>query len=217
MKLAFPIFCSILAMTAAGCHEDHSSPRAVPKLPSEAARETQQKPQAPPSRPTINDSKVESPAGVQFTIPNGWTRYQPKSTMRIAEASAPRADGDASDPALVVYFFGGGAGNFEANVTRWLGQVTGSDGQPIARDQAKIGEFKNGSLTFHTFEADGTITESNPQTMQVTNKVDSAKMIVAMLENDKGGFFFKLTGPTKSVTAAKGDFEILLKSVALKQ
>jgi len=44
-------------------------------------------------------------------------------------------------------------------------------------------------------------------------KKESYRLLGAIVEGPQGAVFFKLTGPAKTVAAAQGDFQSLLKSV----
>jgi hypothetical protein len=51
--------------------------------------------------------------------------------MRAATYKIPPASGDQEGAECAVYFFGAGqGGSVHANIERWNGQVTGSDGKP---------------------------------------------------------------------------------------
>lgn len=227
MKL-LPILtiCILTIPVATACREDHETPRNVPKLPGEAAPmpanpHGQNSPNdvipavPPPGADDLDPKKVDSPVGIAFNIPDGWTRTKPKSTMRIAELHPPRVDGDKSDSTLAVSFLGGG-GDFESNVARWLGQVTAADGGAVDRDQAKISEIKVGNATLKILEVEGTIDDINPMTMQIAGKIKDGKFIVAMLQANGGAYFFKLTGSKKTVDAGRTAFDGLLQSIKLK-
>ena len=75
---------------------------------------------------------VEAAGGLLFTAPDGWQKVATASSMRVAQYSLPRADGDAEDAELVLYYFGGGGGGVDANIERWLGQVQQPDGRPTS-------------------------------------------------------------------------------------
>ena len=77
--------------------------------------------------PTVSVVAVLA-ADLMFTIPDGWQKIAITSSMRVADFSLPRADGDAEDAELVLYYFGGGGGNLDANIARWVGQMQQPDG-----------------------------------------------------------------------------------------
>src|SRR4029453_17678208 len=80
-------------------------------------------------------------ASLTYTTPDGWKTVPVASSMRVAEFALPRADGDAEDAQLVVYYFGGQGGSVEANLQRWVGQMQQADGRPaapVARRQTRV-------------------------------------------------------------------------------
>jgi hypothetical protein len=203
------------------CRPDDKAPRSLPPLPSDAAKQQTMPPHGNIPNPHAEVSadaaaagefvKTVSAQGVEFAVPQGWKYVKPKSTMRVAELIAPRSAGDNADGSVVVFYFAGGAGGFEQNVARWAGQLAGPDGAPLTRDKATTREMAVGSLTARIFEADGNYTETS-MTGEVKARIAGAKMVVAMIEANDGGYFFKFTGPAKTVTDLKPAFEELLKS-----
>src|SRR5579884_3708047 len=71
-------------------------------------------------------------AGLFFSSPPGWRSTPTSSSMRVAQFTLPRAEGDPEDAELVVYYFGGSGGSVEANMQRWVGQMQQPDGKPSA-------------------------------------------------------------------------------------
>src|SRR5262249_44688220 len=110
---------------------------------------------------TSETAPLELPSGHLLTVPAGWKRLAGQPPFRVAELIPPRAAGDESDAKLVVSYFAGGVGPISANVERWLGQVRGPDGAPIARDRAKVREEKIGSIKATVFDAEGKIVETS--------------------------------------------------------
>ena len=60
------------------------------------------------------------PATLTFTPAAAWKPKAVTSMMRVGEFVLPRAEGDAEDASLVVYFFGGTGGSVQANLDRWV-------------------------------------------------------------------------------------------------
>ncbi|MFN0205083.1 MAG: hypothetical protein ACKVS6_02070 [Planctomycetota bacterium] len=203
---------------AAACRPDDKSSRKLPPLPSEQARTPGPvKPNTPnPHAAGVENAGKVTAAGIEFEVPKGWKYTKPASTMRVAELLVPSSGGDSADAGIIVFFFKGGAGNFDQNVDRWASQLSLPDGTPLTRDKATIRELQLGAATAKIFEGDGNFTDTTP-TGEVKGKIAGAKMIVAMLDQADGGYFFKLTGPARTVTDAKPIFEEMLKSVKVKK
>src|SRR6476619_5828046 len=62
---------------------------------------------------TSSSSAPTSPAvagDVTYKVPEGWMVEKPTSEMRLAQYKLPKANGDAEDALLVVFYFGPGKG-----------------------------------------------------------------------------------------------------------
>lgn len=188
---------------AAACSK--AEPKRVPPLPPMG-------PMNPPAAPAAPPERIATAPGVSFDVPAGWRKLTPKSSMRLAELAPPRAAGDSSDAALVVTFFAGGAGTLEANVDRWVSQMSDASGQPVPRERAKIEEVRAGDLKITVVDVAGSFRDSGP--MAGTSKpIEEARMIASQLDASNGSYFFKLVGPAATVTAARDAYLALLKSI----
>jgi hypothetical protein len=177
-----------------------SSPAASPVASSAA-------PKAPPPA-AANPAPA---AGVVWTDPPGWKRVAPTSSMRKATYLIAPAAGDTAGAELAVFYFGAGqGGSVEANIQRWVGQFAGVAATDIQRSERTVGSLKahlveipSGSYTDSMASMHGGSTEPKP----------NYSLQGAIVETPGGPYFFKLTGPKKTVESAKGDFMNLLESV----
>jgi hypothetical protein len=210
-------FCA-LAFSTACKKEEAPTAKPLPPLPSEKPPATPAvKPAVKPSTaPALDGKRVESPTGIAFDVPQGWTRQTPQSTMRVAELMPPRAAGETLDGILVVSYFAGGAGTFDANVDRWASQVSDENGGAKSASDGQVREIalaRGGKVKI--FEIVGTHTETNMRTGE-SKRTPNARLVVATLDTDAGSYFFKLVAPVKTADAAMPAFESLVKSVELK-
>lgn len=135
---------------------------------------------------------------------------KPKSTMRAAEyglASDPQAE-------LSVFYFGEGqGGDVEANIARWLGQLSQSDGSDTAK-HAKRSQRTVSGVKVTLVEATGVFSGgmAMPGAPAPTPQPD-AMMLGAIATGPKGPVFFKLVGKRSSVEEARAAFEGLLDSL----
>ncbi len=68
---------------------------------------------------------------LHYEVPAGWRTEQPKSSMRLARFTLPRAAGDAEDGVAIIFFFGQGqGGTVDANLERWASQMVQAGGRP---------------------------------------------------------------------------------------
>jgi len=151
-------------------------------------------------------------AELTFTTPDGWNTVATTSSMRVADFSLARADGDAEDAELVLYFFGGGGGSVDANIERWLGQVQQPDGKPSSA-AAKKETRKVHGLDVSLLDVSGTyIAEMAPGATERHNKPDF-RLRAAVILTPGGPYYIKLTGPQKTVAKWDASFEQFVASL----
>lgn len=144
--------------------------------------------------------QTPAPAGrLAFTAPDGWKTRPAASAMRMAEFILPRADGDTEDGDVVVYYFGASqGGDVEANITRWVGQMTQPDGRASA-DLARRGAQTVNGLPVTTLEITGTyVAEVRPGATEHFNK-PGFRMRTAVVKTPRGPYFVKMLGPDKTI------------------
>jgi hypothetical protein len=206
----------ILAIAAIACVSSAAACTHETKANNPSADAGAQKPVAADPKKTdaaLDPKKVESSTGITFDVPEGWKRIPPKTNMRVAELTPPRAEGDTDEGNLVVTYFGGGAGGFEANLDRWAGQMTKADGTALGREDAKIRDFAYSAAgKAKIVEFEGNFDDPG-MASRLPIKFSNAKLVVAAVEREDGTYYFKLVGPAKSIAAAVPGFEALLKSI----
>ena len=128
--------------------------------------------------------------------------------MRIAQATIPGAGGEG---ALAVFYFGpGGGGDLESNLQRWIGQVGVAAGTQPARER-----FESNGLAVTWIDVKGALLASTMGTGPSTEQPGS-RLFGAVVEGPGGPWFFKATGPEKTMEAARADFLAMLKSCRVK-
>jgi hypothetical protein len=201
-------------LAAAACNK--SGPEPAPQVtPSAETKPTTATPVAA-ERPA-EATKPAHPSGaedlaIEWADPPGWKRG-PERPMRKATYAVPKADGDAADGELAVFYFGAGqGGDVEANVKRWTAQFADVSEEAIQRSERSVNDIAQ-----HIVEVpDGTYTNSmamhGPRTPQ-----EHYALLGAVVQAPSGNYFFKLTGPSKTVKANKDAFYALLDSIKPKQ
>jgi hypothetical protein len=191
--------------SASGCKKtpEPTGGTAVPPSPqpSVAAK--------PAPTPTPTGSQALPPVEITWVDPPDWKRAERTNPMRKASYTIPRAGSDKEDAELGVFYFGpGAAGGIEANVDRWVKQFVDLPKERVVRADRKA----NG-LVQHTVEIEsGTYNASAMSAGKSTPKPNFA-LLGAIVEAPSGAYFFKLTGPKATVTAAKKQFYVLLDSI----
>jgi hypothetical protein len=152
---------------------------------------------------------------LKFTVPAGWVEEQRTSSMRVAQYKLPKAEGDADDASVVLYYFGQNqGGSTAANIERWVSQMQQPDGNPTK--DAKQEQLEANGLKITTVDVSGTyVAEMTPGSGAVLNK-PGYRMRAAVVETPKGSYFVKLVGPEKTVAQWNESFLSYLKSFEFK-
>lgn len=158
---------------------------------------------AGPASPAMGGQNGGSGA-VKWTKPARW-KDGPAKQMRTATYMIPAASGDGEEAECAVFTnIGGGV---QANIDRWVGQFEKTDGTPIQK-QVMI----NG-LAVTTVDVNGTFKGGGAMMGQSSASKSSYRMLGAIAQGPDGEIYFKLTGPTKTVAAALGEFEAMINSI----
>ncbi len=162
---------------------------------------------APPAG-AANPSGAQGGGGLSWKVPEGW-QAQGERPMRLATFAIPAAEGDPEPAELGVFYFGPNeGGGVEPNIDRWVNQFDDRQGEP-KREKGDA----NG-MPVHLVEVSGTYTASGAPMMggPKTLKPDF-RLLGAIVQGPQGAVFFKLTGPQKTVEAARADFDAFISSV----
>jgi hypothetical protein len=139
-------------------------------------------------------------AGIDFELPAGWERQTPGSSMRLAQATIPGPGGAGE---FAVFYFGAGqGGSVEDNLRRWADQMGG--GSP------KRESFESHGLKVTWIDLAGTL-QPVPMGMGPKTPQPNSRLLAAVVEGPGGPWFFKATGPEKTLGPARADFVRMLK------
>jgi len=152
-------------------------------------------------------------ATLKFDAPAGWVSKSPSSSMRVAEFTLPKAEGDSEDAALAVFFFGAAqGGSVQANIDRWIDQMTQPDGRS-SKDAARTSTMTSHGLPITLVDVTGTYTaEMSPGSAEHFNK-PGFRQCAAVVETPGGNYYVKLTGPVKTVAKWNDAFVAFLRSL----
>jgi hypothetical protein len=150
--------------------------------------------------------------GMTFQAPASWKSSKPSSTMRRAQLKVDAVEGDPEVAELIVFAFPGGAGGVEANISRWQGQFKDKDGKP-PKIETKTVKGKNVEVT--RVETGGHfVAPEFPGSPKLMNKKDF-RLLGAIVQTPKTGYFFKMIGPEKTMAAAEAGFDSLIASITV--
>ncbi len=151
--------------------------------------------------------KSELPSGeVLYTVPQGWVSEQPSSSMRRAQFRLPGVNGQ-DDGVLAVFFFPGTGGSVQSNLSRWYNQFRQPDGKPtqaIAKEEKKTVHGLPVTITFATgiFQKSASMMTNGGQNVELKNYA----LMGAIVQTNNGPWFFKATGPEKTLSHWKQSF-----------
>ena len=147
---------------------------------------------------------------LSFKAPATWKKEPPKNAVRKAQMKIEPTDGDDEPAELVVTAFPGGAGGVEANVDRWEKLFVDAD---KATPKAKVEKKKGMNVDVTRVEINGRFVA--PVMPGQSGRVDKPnyRLLGAIVVTKDMGYFFKLTGPEKTVAAAAKGFDGLIESI----
>jgi len=195
MKPSIPtVLAALLLLVACG------GKSAAPSEPPQASPASEPPPTA-----------LRSAGGLRWQHAAPLVRRAPKSSMRAAEYGV---EGDPQAELTVFYFGPDQGGSVDANVARWLGQLTQGDGSATA-DKAKRSSREVGGTAVTLVEATGQY--AGGMTMPgapAAEPITDAMLLGAIASGPQGPVFFKLVGPRASVEAARAAFDAMIGSLA---
>jgi hypothetical protein len=144
-----------------------------------------------------------------FTKPAAWKQVEPKSAMRKAQLEVPGVNGGKPGDVTFFFFGNGQGGDVQANVSRWLGQLSG--GKEVQKVEPQ--EMNGTKVTIVSTE--GTMKAS--PFAGIPEDVPNAALLGAILEHEEGPVFIKMTGPADVVKGARETFMTLVKSATEKK
>jgi len=192
--------CNKPATDAAG-----ASPTVVVAVPKIGAVE----PAAAPAAAAPQDVKP-SAGGLSWQANKPLLARTPKSSMRAAEYGV---EGDSQAELSVFYFGPGQGGDIDANITRWLGQITQPDGSDTAQKQ-KRSEATSSGIAVTIVEAQGIYAGGMGMPgAHAAEPITDAILLGAIASGPQGPVFFKLVGPGAAIERARPAFKALIDSL----
>jgi hypothetical protein len=160
------------------------------------------------------ENSVVTLDGLKAKPPASWKQEEPRNTglasfPRIYQFRLPAAEG-SEDAELSINK--GKGGTAEANVARWKTLFLPPEGKKID-EVSQVEKTKLAGRPMTYIDIRGTYLEGPPRLSpeQKTKRPDY-EMLAGMIEGQQDDYFFKLTGPEKTVEKHKKEFEDWLKS-----
>ena len=162
----------------------------------------------PPDHPAMNgtDNGVGAPeATLTWTAPARWKSVPSPNSMRLATYSVPRVTGDSEDAELAITQVGG---DVDANIQRWIGQF-----DPGAQSSVKRSSKVVHGMHVTLVQIQGTYSGGMGPSQGAKN---GWALCGGIVETDTMPYFFKMTGPAKTVHSACNELDAMLGTVAPK-
>ncbi len=126
--------------------------------------------------------------------------------MRQAQFRLPAVQGDSAEGEVNVFYFGPkSGGGVQANLDRWISQMTLTEGSDptIA---IKRSTFSADGMVGHVVSLNGSYKSGGGRPMGGGGQVlPDYRLVGVVLEGPQGSLFFKLTGPQATAEVMEGD------------
>jgi hypothetical protein len=155
--------------------------------------------------PSATSAAPAGPEDISWDAPKTWQSMPNPNTMRKATYKIPKVAGDADDAELTV---SAAAGGVEANIQRWAGQ--------FGNAEAKTEPRTPNGLNVTVVEIKGTYASGAGMLGGPSTPKAKYMLLGAVVDGGERQHFFKMTGPEKTVTAAKKDFDAFVASFRAK-
>jgi hypothetical protein len=130
-----------------------------------------------------------------LNVPGTWKQEEPANRLRLAQFAIPAAEGEKDPGELTIS--PPISGTIEANITRWIGQFE-ADGRELKMTK---GETPQGTYILVDLKGTYKKPEGPPVLMKTTPHPGFRMYGIVFSSKEGGNYYFKLTGPEKTVTA----------------
>jgi len=165
----------------------------------------------PERRPTT-ESSPPAESDLEFPGQVGWRREEPDNRMRLAQFVLPAQGVDGEDATLVVFSFGGPAGDVDSNLQRWIQMLE----QPDGSDSSAVAKRTMGSrdgLVLHTVDIAGRYVAPTMPGGQDGADKPGWRLIGTVIEAGEKTYYVKLTGPQETVAHWRASYSTFLDQV----
>jgi hypothetical protein len=151
------------------------------------------------------DEPAAAQTPLEWHAPPRWQLVPNASKFRLATYRIPHAPSDPDDAELSITQAGG---SVEANAQRWVGQFDAASQKTAKRSMRKVG-----TLDVTVVEAQGTYSGGMAKD---ASSGSGYALLGAIVSTPGMPHFFKLTGPAKTVLAARPEFDQMIGSLELR-
>ena len=166
--------------------------------PTAAAKPAAEKAQPAAKKPALKR--------LEWDDPKQWKKVPPSSSMRIASYQIPPAPGDKEIAEMNVFVLGG---DIESNIQRWIDEFSAFDPRTLSRVDRVVNDMTQAVVEIPKGTFSGGMGDDSPSD-------DFGLLGGIVVTPEEAKYFFKLTGPSATVRAARDVFYGLLDSVRLE-
>jgi hypothetical protein len=195
MKQQFWVGFGLSALVAlASCQKEKPPEPAPAPAPAPPAPVAQAQPAPAPEPPKPAAKPLE------WDDPPQWKKVPPSSSMRKASYQIPAAKGDKEPGELNVFVLGG---DVDSNIQRWVDEFSGMAPKSVVRTDRTVNEMRQAVVEIPKGKFSGGMGDKGAS--------DNYGLLGAIVVAPSGAqYFFKLTGPSATVKAARDPFYSLL-------
>ena len=146
---------------------------------------------------------------LQGVVPDAWMRENPSNSMRLAQFNIS----DKSKSCELIVFSGIG-GSVDANLNRWLGQFLDSDKKRMT-DYSTVRNEKIHELEITFAYTAGIYLKSGMGNRGPTVEKPNYGLLAAIVRATNETYYFKCTGPKKTLDNYINSFETFIRSLEL--
>lgn len=156
-------------------------------------------------------SARQSLKGISVVVPKGW-EIIPPSGMRLAEYKLSVAAG--SDGQLTVFYFGPNqGGSVEANIERWYGQFSQSDGGST-KERSRRWESVVAGMSVTHVDITGDFNGGMAPMARGGSAQTGYRMLGSIVMAPVGPYFFKLVGPVSTIEKWADSYQQYIDSIS---
>ncbi|WP_437805236.1 hypothetical protein [Sorangium sp. So ce1078] len=209
IKLRSAMVLPLVAALAAACSKTPEPTATSAPEPPATSKPAAPAQATPAPKPAPAGGQQAAAGELAWDAPASFESAPNPNAMRKATYKIKRAAGDTEDAELSISQAGG---SVDANITRWVGQFSQKSDDSPKRTESKVNDIK-----VTVVEVKGTFAGSGMPGMPAQDPKSSYALLGAIAETPSGDlWFFKMTGPEKTVTGARADFDKLVSSLRVK-
>jgi len=219
MRLRLAIGTGLVLLTGLiGCNED-VEPIGLDEGGPSAAPEPGGMPHGHPPTPSTPTKKL------RWKLPQTWESLaivktgNPMADIKVARLAIPLAkedfDGERSKPEMTISWTPRGLGSHDANIRRWVNQISVKEGRPAAKIATRdVNGIEVRTVVVTGEFAGGGMGMGRPPAATVTGEQTLYAAIAIVPEG--APYYLKVVGPKATMAAARADIEKFIDSLRLE-